>query len=111
RLFMHNANVALGYIPPAHTDTDIYIDCQNANVFHLGDTFFNRRYPFIDASTAGSINGMVTATGRALKLASSDMKIVPGHGPLGDKPSLTKWYDMISAVRDRVQRQKADGKT
>ena len=54
---------------------------------------------------------MITATERALKLATSDMKIVPGHGPLGDKPSLTRWYDMISAVRDRVQKQKADGKT
>jgi len=78
---------------------------------HLGDTFFNGHYPFIDASTAGNINGMITATERALKLATSDMKIVPGHGPLGDKPSLTRWYDMISAVRDRVQKQKADGKT
>lgn len=111
QLFLNNEDVALGYIPPAHTDTDIYIHFQNANVLHLGDTFFNGLYPFIDASTAGNINGMITATERALKLATSDMKIVPGHGPLGDKPSLTKWYDMISAVRDRVQKQKADGKT
>jgi glyoxylase-like metal-dependent hydrolase (beta-lactamase superfamily II) len=111
QLFLNNEDVALGYIPPAHTDTDIYIHFQNANVLHLGDTFFNGHYPFIDASTAGNINGMITATERALKLATSDMKIVPGHGPLGDKPSLTKWYDMISAVRDRVQKQKADGRT
>jgi cyclase len=26
---------------PAHTDTDIYIRFENANVIHMGDTFFN----------------------------------------------------------------------
>ena len=39
----------LGNIPPAHTDTDIYIKFQKANVLHLGDVFFNGMYPFIDA--------------------------------------------------------------
>lgn len=28
------------YFQPAHTDTDIYIHFQKANVIHLGDTFF-----------------------------------------------------------------------
>jgi cyclase len=111
QLFVNNEEVALGYIPPAHTDTDIYIHFQNANVLHLGDTFFSGLYPFIDASTGGSVNGMVAATERALKLATSDMKIIPGHGPLGDKASLTKWYDMMSVVRDRVQKEKAARKT
>jgi cyclase len=111
QLFLNNEDLALKYIPPAHTDTDIYIHFQNANVLHLGDTFFNLVYPFMDASTGGSINGTIAATERALRLATSDMKIVPGHGPLGDKPSLTKWYEMTSTVRDRVQKQKAAGKT
>jgi hypothetical protein len=29
----------------------------NANVIHMGDVFFNGAYPFIDASTGGSITG------------------------------------------------------
>jgi cyclase len=37
-------------------------------------------------------------------------KIVPGHGPLGDKASLTKYRDVVVVVRDRVQKQKAAGK-
>jgi cyclase len=111
QLFLNNEEVALGYIPPAHTDTDIYIHFQKANVLHLGDTFFNGHYPFIDTSTGGNINGMVAATERSLKAATPDMKIVPGHGSLGDKTSLAKWYEMISVVRDRVQKQKAAGKT
>ncbi len=34
---------------PAHTDSDIYVHFEKANVIHMGDTFFNGIYPFIDA--------------------------------------------------------------
>src|SRR5208282_867773 len=51
----------LQYFQPAHTDTDIYIHFQKANVIHMGDTFFNGFYPVIDASTGGKIDGMIAA--------------------------------------------------
>jgi hypothetical protein len=37
-------------------------------------------------------------------------KIVPGHGPLGDKASLTKFRDVLVTVRDRVQKLKTAGR-
>ena len=103
--------VALGYIPPAHTDTDVYVRFAKANVLHLGDLFFNGMYPFIDASTGGSINGMIGGTNLAMKLADNRTKIVPGHGPLGDLAALTKYRDMLVTVRDRVQKLKSGGQT
>jgi cyclase len=109
-----NANgeeVALGHIPPANTDTDIYIRCSKANVLHLGDVFFNRVYPFIDASTGGSVNGMIAGADMALKLADGTTKIIPGHGPLATRDDLTKYRDMLVTVRDRVLTLKKGGKT
>ncbi len=103
--------VDLGYIPPAHTDTDIYVHFMRGNVLHLGDTFFNGMYPFIDAGTGGSINGMIAATDICLKMADGSTRIVPGHGPLGDKAALSKYGEMLAAVRDRVQKLKSGGKT
>jgi glyoxylase-like metal-dependent hydrolase (beta-lactamase superfamily II) len=103
--------VDLGYIPPAHTDTDIYIHYTRANVLHLGDVFFNGMYPFIDASTGGSINGMIAAADRAMKMVNATTKIVPGHGPLADRASLMKYRDVLVAVRDRVQKLKTAGRT
>jgi len=111
QLFMNEEEVALGYFPPAHTDTDIYVHFQKADVLHLGDTFFNGGYPFIDTSTLGNINGMIVATETVLRMVKPGTTVVPGHGPLGDKSSLTKWYEMISTVRDRVHKQKTAGKT
>jgi cyclase len=38
-------------------------------------------------------------------------KIVPGHGPLGNKTDLTKFRDMLITSRDRVQKLKSTGKS
>ena len=103
--------IDLGYIQPAHTDTDIYIHFTRGNVLHLGDTFFNGAYPFIDASTGGRINGMIAAADRALKMSSGATRIVPGHGPLGDRAALVKYRDVLATVRDRVQKLKSAGRT
>jgi glyoxylase-like metal-dependent hydrolase (beta-lactamase superfamily II) len=101
----------LQYFQPAHTDTDIYIHFQKANVIHMGDTFFNGFYPVIDASTGGKIDGMIVAADKVLPLADNNTKIVPGHGPLGNKADLTKFRDMLVVARDRVQKLKTAGKS
>jgi glyoxylase-like metal-dependent hydrolase (beta-lactamase superfamily II) len=71
KLDANGEQMVLGYIPPAHTDTDIYIKYQKGNVLHLGDVFFNGMYPLIDASTRGSINGMVVGTMIAMRQADA----------------------------------------
>jgi cyclase len=111
KLDANGEQVVLGYIPPAHTDTDIYIKYQKANVLHLGDVYFNGMYPFIDVSTGGSINGMIAGATMAMKLADGSTKIVPGHGPLGDLKSLTAYRDVLVTVRDRVAKLKKSGQT
>src|SRR5207237_9308093 len=68
-------------LPPAHTDTDVVVRFEKANVLHTGDVFFNGRYPFVDGSTGGRIDGMIAAADRLLTVADADTKIVPGHGP------------------------------
>jgi glyoxylase-like metal-dependent hydrolase (beta-lactamase superfamily II) len=106
----HNGDsLDLVHFEPAHTDTDIYIQFHNADVLHAGDTFFNRMYPFIDEGTGGSIGGMIQATAKALSLAGPQTKIIPGHGPLGDRAELQQFHDMLSSVRDKVAALKRSG--
>jgi cyclase len=103
--------IDLGYIQPAHTDTDIYVYFAIGDVLHLGDTFFNGQYPFIDAGTGGRINGMIAAAEKGLKMTNAETRIVPGHGPLGERDALTRYRDMLVTVRDRVQKMKTAGRT
>lgn len=46
---------------PAHTDGDTVVHITNRNTFHMGDTFFNGTYPFIDVDSAGSFDGLIAA--------------------------------------------------
>ena len=111
KLQMNRQDVEAGRIPPAHTDSDIYVRFSRGNALHMGDVFFNGMYPFIDASTGGNINGMIAGASLGMKLSDNATKIVPGHGAVGDKASLTAYRDMLVNVRDRVQKLKKSGQT
>jgi cyclase len=111
KLQANGETLALQHFAPAHTDTDIYVHFQKANVISMGDTFFNGMYPYIDPGTCGKITGMIAAADNILSLADNDTKIVAGHGPLGNKADLMKSRDMLITSRDRVQKLKSAGKS
>ena len=104
-------HIALGHLAPAHTNSDIYIHFQKSNVLHMGDTFFNGFYCYIDHGTNGSISGMIGAATKMLAMVDSETKIVPGHGPLGNKTDLKNFRDMMITARARVQKLKTSGKS
>jgi cyclase len=54
---------------------------------------------------------MIVAADKVLTLVDNNTKIVPGHGPLGNKADLTKSRDMLVVARDRVQKLKTAGKS
>src|SRR5271155_1725629 len=41
-------SLELQHVAPAHTDSDIYVHFEKANVIQMGDLFFNGMYPYID---------------------------------------------------------------
>jgi len=109
-----NANgeqVELRHVAPAHTDTDIFVHFPKANVLHMGDVFFNGFYPFIDASTGGTVDGMIDGANVALGMVNATTKIIPGHGPLGNRPALQTYARVLTTVRDRVRQAKKAGKS
>ena len=110
-LQLNGETMDLAHVAPAHTDSDIFVHYTKADVLHMGDVFFNGFYPFIDAGTGGTIDGMIAGAAQALQLVGAQTKIVPGHGPLGSRSSLEAYHHMLSSVRDRVQTEKQAGKT
>ncbi len=104
-------HLELSHYDPAHTDTDISVHFLEADVLHTGDTWFNGVYPFIDYSTGGNIDGMITATERNLATGTISTIVIPGHGPVGNKTQLSDTHDMLTAIRDKVATLKKQGKT
>jgi glyoxylase-like metal-dependent hydrolase (beta-lactamase superfamily II) len=111
RLRHNDTALALKYYGPAHTDSDISVVFEEADVIHVGDTWWNGFYPFIDYSTGGSIDGMIRATKRNLSVVTDKTIIVPGHGPVGNKGGLSEYYDMLVAIRGNVSKLKKQGKS
>lgn len=94
--------ISVWHSPPAHTDGDAIVEFKKANVVHMGDVFFNGFYPFIDVDSGGSIDGYIAAIETELKRVDDNTKIIPGHGPLGNKQDLEKFLGMLKDVRGRV---------
>ncbi len=47
----NDTSISLKYYGPAHTDSDISVVFEEADVIHVGDTWWNGIYPFIDYTT------------------------------------------------------------
>jgi cyclase len=110
--FYYNGDsITAFHVAPAHTDGDVIVWFRHANAVHMGDTFFNGRYPLVDIASGGSIDGIIGAADRVLAMANADTKIIPGHGPLGDRAALQAYRAMLVAVRDRIKTAIAQGRT
>jgi glyoxylase-like metal-dependent hydrolase (beta-lactamase superfamily II) len=95
----------------AHTDTDSYVYFADANVLATGDIVTFGRYPNIDFANGGHIDGMIAAVDAYIALTNDNSKVVPGHGPLGNRAMLREYKDMLTSARARVARLIAEGKT
>ncbi len=107
----NNTKLVLKYYGPAHTDSDIYVHFTEADVIHVGDTWWNGDYPFIDYSTGGSIDGQIQAAEANLHLVTDKMIVIPGHGPVGRRPDIVAYRDMLVNVRSAVAALKKQGRT
>lgn len=100
--FMNDDEIRAFHVAPAHTDTDSMVYFSSADVLHMGDVFFNKRFPFIDVDLGGSIDGTIAAANLALEMTTEKTKIIPGHGPLASRQDLIDYRDILLTVRNSV---------
>jgi cyclase len=108
---LNGQRIDVFHIKRAHTDGDAVAYFTDANVIHTGDILFEGMYPFIDIEHGGTINGMIDATNRILRMIDDHTRIIPGHGVLTDKHGLIAYRDMLTSIRDGIQSQINAGKT
>ncbi|MDE2804872.1 MAG: MBL fold metallo-hydrolase [Gemmatimonadota bacterium] len=103
--------IAVTHIGKAHTDGDAIVHFPRANVFHMGDTFFRGRYPFVDVDSGGGVDGVIAAANFVLERSNEGTRIIPGHGDLASPEHLREYRDMLETVRMRVASLVANGRT
>ncbi len=109
--YLDEEPIMIFHIHNAHTDGDALVYFPESNVLHMGDTYFQGKYPFIDLSSNGSVHGYVKAVKKGLLLSDEQTKIIPGHLNISNKKELSDYLIMLEEIRDKVAEQIAEGKT
>ena len=88
---------------PGHTDGDAVVWFRQAGVVHMGDLYFNGRFPFIDLDNGGNVDSYLAAIETVLNLLPADVRIIPGHGSLSNLVELAEFQEMIKSTLDHVR--------
>ncbi len=110
-IHVNGEDIRAVHFPAGHTDGDAVIFFSQSNVVHMGDDFFNGRFPFIDSQNGGSVRGLIANLDKILAALPEDVKLIPGHGELSDKAGLRRFNDMLKGTSAAVQREINAGKT
>jgi cyclase len=109
--YYNGEKIMVFHVENAHTDGDVMVYFTQSNVIHMGDVFFNGRYPFIDINNGGNFDGYIKALSRILILIDEETKIIPGHGDIASKSDVKYSHDMMVALKNSVAYEYVSGKT
>ncbi len=82
--------VTLHYFGKGHTDGDSFVHFEKANIVHVGDLVFNRKYPYIDKSAGANIGEWIKILGEATQKFDDKATFICGHAAEGYDVIITK---------------------
>jgi glyoxylase-like metal-dependent hydrolase (beta-lactamase superfamily II) len=81
------------------------------DVIMTGDFYRSIQYPNVDRANGGSVQGLLDGLGEVIGRAGANTRIIPGHGPTVNRAAVTAHRDMVLAIRDRIAKLAAEGKS
>lgn len=94
--------ISMAYLGAAHTNGDSIVHFENANVVHMGDLVFNRRFPYIDKSAGADIGNWINVLDKVDKLYPGDATFIYGH--CGEGYDVTGGKEEIKAFKNYLER-------
>lgn len=110
-VFFNGEEIKVIHFPRGHTDGDSVVFFTGANVVHMGDHFFNGRFPVVDLENGGDVEGMTRNVGEIISKLPPDIKIIPGHGALSDVAGLKEFHRMLLETTAIVRKKMKAHKT
>ncbi len=106
--------IDIQYWGPAHTNGDSIIHFQHANIAHIGDLMFNRKFPYIDKAAGAMIENWIDILQQLQTYFDNETIFIFGHAiegyqVTGNKDDLTAFADYLTAVLDFVRAQIKNG--
>lgn len=110
-LHLNGEEIRLLHLPPGHTDGDVVVFFQKANVVCMGDEFIAPAASFGDRHYGGSRLGLIAALELVLPQIPADAKIVPGHGAVSTRADVERGLEVLKQMKAVVEAGIQDGKT
>ncbi len=109
-------NIRLYYHGAAHTDGDAMVHFENANIVHMGDLVFNRRYPYIDKTAGADIGSWINVLDKAMGRFDKDTQYIFGHSRdpekvTGTREDLVAFKNYLSKLLEQVGKAVKAGKS
>lgn len=104
-------DVLISHIHDAHTDGDALVYFTKNNVLHMGDAYFQGKFPYIDLASGGSIDGYILGIQKAIMISDDKTQIIPGHGKISKKSELKTYLKMLKTLRNNVKTEINKGKS
>lgn len=104
------------YFGAGHTNGDAIIHFEHANVAHMGDLLFNRRYPVIDRTSGASLKSWTQVLDKTLTTFDNETLFVFGHAfnpekVTGNKEDIKVFKDYIEKLLAFVDSEIKAGKS
>ena len=110
-LHLNGEEIRLLHLPPGHTDGDIVVFFEKANVVCMGDDFISPAASFGDRHYGGSMLGLIAALELVLPQIPADAKIVPGHGKISTRADVARGLEVLKQMKAAVEAGVMNGKT
>lgn len=113
RLTLHynGEEIRVVHLPTGHTDGDSVVYFTGSNVVHMGDHYFNGRFPFVDLASGGDVEQYRDNVAAVLEMIPASAKVIPGHGAVSDVAALRTYHAMLTETIDTVRGHMAKGKS
>lgn len=104
------------YYGSGHTNGDSIYHFENANIAHIGDLVFNRRFPYIDRENGAHIGNWIAALDKILNQFDNDTLFIWGHSldpekVTGNKADVKAYQNYLQNLLTYVSAEIKAGKT
>jgi len=111
-IYIDGEKIELIPINNGSSNGDIIVYFTKSNVLFTGDVFYNsKRYPKLDFSNGGSIDGLISGLNSILGICNNSTKIVPGHGGVSNKSEVNSYANMLSIIFKKITYKREVGNT
>jgi cyclase len=110
-VYQNGDEIKIIHLDNGHTDGDSIVYFTKNNVIHVGDDFNDKSYPFIDLSSEGSIDGLISSLQTISSSINDETKVVSGHSEISNKTKVDGFTSMLKDMRKKVSQLMEDGKS